>query len=116
MLVHPQCTCSRASLAELAELLARARPRPRTFVLFIKPAGFADGWEHTDLWQTASGLPDVTVIRDDEGREAARFGAATSGQTFLYDARGTLLFSGGITAARGPRRRQRRTAIGGRHC
>lgn len=100
MLVHPQCTCSRASLAELAELLARARPRPRTFVLFIKPAGFADGWEQTDLWQTASRLPGVTVIRDDEGREAARFGAATSGQTFLYDARGALLFSGGITAAR----------------
>ena len=100
MLVHPQCTCSRASLAELAELLARARPRPRTFVLFIKPLGFADGWEQTDLWRTASGLPGVTVFRDEEGREAARFGAATSGQTFLYDARGALLFSGGITAAR----------------
>ena len=39
MLVHPQCTCSRASLTELAELLARARPRPKTFVLFLKPAG-----------------------------------------------------------------------------
>src|SRR5258707_12113623 len=40
MLVHPQCTCSRASLTELAELLARARPRPKTYVLFLKPAGF----------------------------------------------------------------------------
>lgn len=100
MLVHPQCTCSRASLTELAELLARARPRPKTFVLFLKPAGFADGWERSDLWTTASGLPGVTVIRDNEGREAARFGAATSGQTFLYDARGALLFSGGITGAR----------------
>ena len=67
MLVHPQCTCSRASLTELAELLARARPRPKTYVLFLKPAGFADGWEQTDLWRTASGLPDVTVVRDDEG-------------------------------------------------
>jgi hypothetical protein len=100
MLVHPQCTCSRASLAELAELLARTRPRPKTYVLFIKPAGFADGWTQTDLWRTAAALPDVTVIRDDEGVQAARFGAATSGQTFLYDARGSLLFSGGITGAR----------------
>jgi hypothetical protein len=100
MLVHPQCTCSRASLTELAELLARARPRPKTYVLFLKPAGFSDGWEKTDLWRTAAGLPDVTVIRDDEGGQAARFGAATSGQTFLYDARGSLQFSGGITAAR----------------
>ena len=100
MLVHPQCTCSRASLAELAELLARARPRPKTFVLFLKPAGFSDGWERTDLWQTASAVSGVTVLRDDQGTLAARFGAATSGQTFLYDARGALQFSGGITAAR----------------
>ena len=100
MLVHPQCTCSRASLTELAELLARARPRPRTFVLFLKPAGFAEGWEQTDTWQTATSLPGVTVVRDDQGAQSARFGAATSGQTFLYDARGDLQFSGGITAAR----------------
>jgi hypothetical protein len=100
MLVHPQCTCSRASLTELAELLARARPRPKTFVLFLKPAGVADGWERSDLWQTASGLAGVTVVLDDQGALAARFGAATSGQTFLYDARGALQFSGGITGAR----------------
>jgi hypothetical protein len=100
MLVHPQCTCSRASLDELAELLARARPRPKTFVLFLKPAGVADGWERSDLWDAAVTLPGVTVIRDDQGVQAARFGAATSGQTFLYDAHGRLQFSGGITAAR----------------
>ncbi len=100
MLVHPQCTCSRASLSELAELMARARPRPKTFVVFLKPAGVADGWERSDLWQTATALPGVTVVRDDRGALAARFGAATSGQTFLYDARGALQFSGGITAAR----------------
>jgi hypothetical protein len=39
-------------------------------------------------------------VRDDQGAQSARFGAATSGQTFLYDARGNLQFSGGITAAR----------------
>jgi hypothetical protein len=100
MLVHPQCTCSRASLSELAELLTRAHPRPKTYVLFLRPTGFSDGWEQTDLWRTASALKDVTVLRDDEGVQAARFGGATSGQTFLYDARGALQFSGGITAAR----------------
>src|SRR5436190_18671355 len=36
MLVHPQCDCSRASVAELAELMARAHQRPKTFVLFMK--------------------------------------------------------------------------------
>ncbi len=101
MLVHPQCVCSRASLTELAEILARARTRPRTYVLFLKPRGFADGWEQTDTWRAAAALPDVTVVRDDEGATAERFGAVTSGQTFVYDARGGLVFSGGITGSRG---------------
>jgi hypothetical protein len=43
----------------------------------------------------------VTVVRDDDGREARRFGVEASGETLLYDADGSLLFSGGITAARG---------------
>jgi hypothetical protein len=101
LLAHPQCSCTRATLQELGEILARAENRPKTYVVFLKPSSFADGWEQTDLWQTAARLPDVTVIRDDDGREASRFGAATSGQTVLYDARGVLLFSGGITGARG---------------
>ena len=41
------------------------------------------------------------MLRDDDGAEARRFGAETSGQTLLYDARGALAFSGGITGARG---------------
>jgi hypothetical protein len=40
-------------------------------------------------------------VRDDGGAEASLFHAATSGQTALYDAAGNLLFSGGITRARG---------------
>jgi hypothetical protein len=100
-LAHPQCVCTRASLGELAEALARAGTRPKTYVVFMKPSSFADGWEKTGLWEAAAALPDTTVVRDDDGREAMRFGAATSGQTMLYDASGTLLFSGGITAARG---------------
>ncbi len=97
---HPQCSCTRASLGELAEALARARTRPKTYVVFLKPSGFADGWEKTGLWELASALPDTTVVRDDDGRAALRFGAATSGQTMLYAADGSLLFSGGITGAR----------------
>jgi hypothetical protein len=85
----------------LREALARAHDRPKTYVLFLKPEGFANGWEQTELWRIASAIPDVTVVRDDSGREAARFGAATSGQTFLFGADGALLFSGGITVARG---------------
>jgi hypothetical protein len=101
LIVHPQCDCTRATLGELAEVLARAQRHPKTYVLFLRPAGFSNGWEQTDLWRTAASLPDVTVLRDDDGAEARRFGAETSGQTLLYDNRGALVFSGGITGSRG---------------
>jgi hypothetical protein len=101
VLAHPRCDCTEASMAELAELIARAHLRPKTYVVFIKPGTVADGWERTTLWQTAAHIPDVSVIRDDDGLEARRFGAETSGQVVLYDANGLLLFSGGITGSRG---------------
>jgi len=101
LFAHPQCTCTRASLGEFQEILARATRRPRTYVVFLKPIGFGVDWEKTDLWRTATSLPGVTVIRDDEGVEATRFGVITSGQTMLFDESGALLFSGGITGARG---------------
>lgn len=103
LLAHPQCSCTRASLDELAEALARATIRPRTYVLFLKPDGMSDDWARSDLWRTAAALPDVTVVRDDDGAEARRFGVSTSGQTLLYDKAGALLFSGGITGARAHR-------------
>jgi hypothetical protein len=101
LLAHPQCSCTRASIGELAEALARTTAKPKTFVVFLKPSTMPAGWEKTDLWQAASALPNTTVLKDEDGLEAQRFGAATSGQTYLYDARGALLFSGGITGSRG---------------
>lgn len=101
MLVHPRCDCTRASLVELEELLARVDGRPRTFVVFIKPGRVPGGWQRTSLWAMAERLPGVTVISDENGWEAAQFGAETSGQTLLYDQTGALRFSGGITGARG---------------
>jgi hypothetical protein len=101
LLAHPQCSCTRATLAELGEALARAAVKPKTYVVFLKPSSMPDGWEQTDLWASALALPGATVLKDEDGLEAQRFGASTSGQTFLYDSRGTLLFSGGITGSRG---------------
>lgn len=101
MLVHPQCPCSRASVGELARLMAQAPGSSTTQVLFHKPAGVPADWHRTDLWNTASAIPGVTVSVDQDGIEARRFGIATSGHTLLYDSDGRLRFSGGITASRG---------------
>lgn len=101
MLAHPHCPCTRASIGELARLMTQARGRVTAYVLFVKPPNFSDGWEQTDLLRNAAAIPGVIVVRDDQGVEAGRFHAVTSGQTVLYDAEGRQLFSGGITSARG---------------
>lgn len=99
---HPRCPCTRASITELREILGSRTGRvAKTYVLVLKPSEFADGWEKTITWREAAAIPEVTVIADVDGVEAARLGARTSGQTLLYDRNGKLLFSGGITALRG---------------
>lgn len=101
MSAHPHCPCTRASVGELARLMTQAQGRVTAYVLFVRPPGFPEGWEQTDLWASAAAIPGVTPLRDDGGVEAGLFHAATSSQTALYDTAGNLLFSGGITGARG---------------
>ena len=101
MFAHPKCPCTRASIGELALLMARCQDQVTGYVVFITPEGRAHEWAKTDLWDSAASIPGLRVLEDDCGVEAARFGAVTSGQTVLYDASGRLLFRGGITGARG---------------
>ena len=101
MFLHPHCPCSRASLEELAVLLPASSYGLRAFVVFCKPAGAPDGWEKTALWQQAVGMKGIDVSWDDQDEERRRFGARTSGQVLLFDRRGRLAYSGGITRARG---------------
>lgn len=101
LLVHPQCPCSRATVSELASLMAHAQGKVMAYVLFAEPEGAPEGWAGGDLWNAAAAIPDVHAERDPGGVEARRFGAETSGQALLFDAAGRLRFRGGITAARG---------------
>lgn len=103
LVAHPRCPCTRASLAELTETLRRLRGRVATHVVFVRPIDTPQGWEQTDTWRSARGIPGATVWTDVGGVEAARFGARTSGQVLLYATDGRLLFSGGITPVRGHR-------------
>lgn len=99
--VHPHCPCSRATIGELAKLMAACHGKLDATVLMHRPAGMPDGWERTDLWTSASAIPGVRVVTDPGGVESRRFGAATSGQALLYAADGRTLFAGGITESRG---------------
>jgi hypothetical protein len=98
---HPHCPCSRATVEELALIIARCRGKVEAFVFFYIPRSEKANWARTDLWRSAAIIPGVRPMEDPDGNEARRFGAATSGQTLLYDRNGRLLFNGGITASRG---------------
>jgi hypothetical protein len=91
--VEPECPCSRSTMTELA---AAVRARPLTARMVVVFEGKGDG----ALLATASGIEGVDVIVDD-GSEAARFGARTSGMAAVYAQDGALRFHGGLTMARG---------------
>lgn len=108
MLAHPQCPCTRASMAQLARLLTELQNRVAAHVIFVIPeAVMAKGdtvaahWRDTDLVNLALAIPGVTVSFDEGGIEAQRFGATTSGHVCLFTPSGKLAFEGGITDARG---------------
>jgi hypothetical protein len=98
---HPRCPCSRATMAELARLLARTGDSLDARVILYHPANTPADWASGELWSKAASSPGVRVVDDEDGREAKRFDAETSGTTLLYDRAGALRFHGGITAARG---------------
>lgn len=101
MFVHPMCPCSRASVDELARVMSRTGDRVSVRVIAIRPGGAPESWEDSTLVRAVRALPGVELVFDRSGAEAERFGARTSGHVVLYDPGGTLLYSGGITAARG---------------
>ena len=101
MFIHPQCSCTRASLAELKTILERTHGAVSAWIVVLKPSGMNDEWAEAGSAGTARSMSGVTVVTDDNGTEADRFGALTSGHAVLYSAAGKLQFSGGITAARG---------------
>ncbi len=99
--IHPHCPCSRASVGELASLMAHWPGKVKASVLFLHPPGTPTGWHLTDLWEAATRIPGVAVRADEDGREAKLFHIETSGDTVLYDASGRLKYHGGITLSRG---------------
>jgi hypothetical protein len=100
MFVHAHCSCSRASLTELARTLDRLRDRVSAIVVFIRPEGVEPDLVEIGLRAQAASLHDTVVVEDDQ-HEADLFGAHTSGATLLFDAAGIILFAGGLTAIRG---------------
>ncbi|HEY2253931.1 MAG TPA: hypothetical protein VGH74_22805 [Planctomycetaceae bacterium] len=103
MCVHPRCPCTRASMAELNEIVADHPGRMQVHILILKPAELPESWSATDIWKSAGEIPGARVVFDRNGAESRRFGAAASGHVTLFDRQGRLAFSGGVTPSRGHR-------------
>lgn len=101
LFAHPRCPCTRATVEELLEIVARAPEKAKLDVCFYRPSGAPAHWNRTDLWRRLVTQADVRLYDDEGGREAKRFGAATSGTVLLFDTRGRQVFSGGVTPLRG---------------
>lgn len=98
MFVHPQCPCTQASIEQLSTLTNQKNLSIK--ILVLNPSLKPEDWDNNAISQLVL-APAVKIEQDIDGLEAKRFGSETSGQTLLYDARGDLIFAGGITGARG---------------
>lgn len=99
--LHPHCPCSNATASELERAMAWSKSASQLRVMVFRPQGVGDAWGETSLRARLERLRPGCVLEDTAGREASRFGVQTSGHVLLYDQHGGLVFSGGITGARG---------------
>jgi len=101
MFAHPHCPCTKASVAELARLMARCVGKVDATVYFYRPDEMPDEWVYGRLWNSAQAIPGVDVTIDRYAEVSTRFGTSVSGDVLLYDPSGRLRFHGGITSGRG---------------
>lgn len=98
--LHPKCACSHATLTDLERLIPQIGARARVRVVF-NDLGDSALLRESHSFEMAKEIEGIEVVEDPGGFESAKFGVKTSGQVFLYDERGQLVFSGGLTPSRG---------------
>ncbi len=111
--VHPRCSCTIATLAELDALLGEEAGGASEDRLHLAVVAYAPG-KATEADAQASASVDSSAfnpgewlhrtyqrVDDPGGKLAAAMGAATSGEIVLYGRSGELLFQGGVTPERG---------------
>jgi hypothetical protein len=97
---HPQCPCTRATIAELARIAGELGDHAQLHVVLVRPTDAPPHFEDGAIAERAATIRGVKLVVDD-GSEARRFGSVTSGATVLYTSDGALAFHGGLTTARG---------------
>ena len=101
LFAHPQCPCTTATLDNLDQLRTQANDGLAVTVVFTLPPGVPPGWEKGKLLRMAERMRGIRIVVDRGGSIARAFGVIGSGHVLVYARTGRLLFSGGITPARG---------------
>ena len=99
--LHPGCPCSRATLDNLKDVIADSS---LSIVLISSEYASKVASDLASCRQQIRELErcdNTTHFHDIDSREAKWFHATTSGYCLLYDERGMIKFSGGITSSRG---------------
>lgn len=99
--LHPQCSCSNATLSELEKIISGSGERLTVHALVVLPENAPANWRESDLVAQLNALPHIQILFDRNGTEANRFSALTSGQALLFSPDGQRVFRGGITESRG---------------
>ena len=108
--LHPRCPCSEATADALVEILGTAT-NADAYVLFAVPDNAGSDWTDTPLVTRLREIKGLHIVFDRGGRRSATLGAKASGQAFVYDPAGRLVFAGGLTPGRGERGETAGTAV-----
>ncbi len=101
LFLHPACPCSEATVDEFHKLMREGEKVSVGKVVFFMPLEKESDWSFLPLVLSAKRIRNVSTYYDTDGSQASLFGATTSGHILIYDGRGVLQFSGGITGSRG---------------
>jgi len=98
---HPLCPCTLATIGEVERIATRCGDALHIEIIGLETREDAAPRAPSAIERRASAIPGGRWQIDAGGLIARSFGARTSGQAFLYDANGRLLFEGGLTSSRG---------------
>ncbi len=101
MFAHPHCSCTRASVDELANIAYECQGSVDILIVFFCPNQSDASWQDTRLVRQAKRIPKAAIAFDCNAHESQRFRATISGQVMLFSPTGKLWFNGGITVSRG---------------
>jgi hypothetical protein len=98
---HPLCPCTKVGLIQLGSTMGRRTGAARLYVVLVRAEGVTSEEARSGLATEARKIAGAVVIDDPSGRIAKSFGASTSGQVLVFNAKGKPLFRGGVTDGRG---------------